>query len=107
MVEIQARFCLLIGQLIGYAFSQGFSLTFGDAWCKAGHMADSLHYQRLAVDFNLFVDGVWIKTDNAAWHTLGNYWKSLDTLARWGGEISGLVDLNHFSMVPTATDERI
>lgn len=105
--DVQQQFVVLIGQLIYFANAQGFRLTFGDAWASTGHEPNSLHYQRLAVDFNLFLGDNWIQGADPAWKTLGDYWKSLDPLARWGGDITTLVDLNHFSMVPDSTDPRI
>jgi hypothetical protein len=107
LVQAQIKFTLLVGRLIAAADSQGFGLTFGDAWAKTGHAKNSLHYERLAIDFNLFVNGIWIQTDHSAWHILGPWWKGCDPLCRWGGDIEGLQDYNHYSMVPDAGDKRI
>ncbi len=60
------------------------------------HMEGSLHYQRLAIDLNLFVNGRYIRSgNNPAYIKLGVYWESLHPLCRWGGRFS---DANHFSI---------
>lgn len=101
----QRRFTLCIGQLIAYAYEQGYELTFGDAYrspeqaaanAKAGTgIANSVHTVRLAVDFNLFRDGQYL-SDTASHAPLGAYWKALDQDARWGGDFSK-PDGNHYS----------
>ena len=50
----QGRFVFMVGQLIDFAYKNGYYLTFGDAYATDGHKKDSFHYKRLAVDFNLF-----------------------------------------------------
>lgn len=99
----QRRLTRLIGLLIEYAYQNGYELTFGDAYrdprlhgavgVKVGYgHKDSTHKQRLAVDFNLFKDGVWLqKTEDFT--QLGLYWESLG--GSWGGRFQ---DGNHFSL---------
>ncbi len=104
--EKQRRFTELVGKLIAFAYDSGFELTFGDAFrspeqaaanAKAGSgISNSLHTKRLAVDFNLFLDGVYL-TDSAAYKPLGDYWKALDPDAAWGGDFKSK-DGNHFSL---------
>lgn len=101
----QRRFTECIGRLIAWAYANGFELTFGDAYrspeqaaanAKAGTgIANSVHTVRLAVDFNLFKDDVFLTTTDAH-RPLGEYWKSLDPEARWGGDFSK-PDGNHYS----------
>jgi len=103
--EKQRRFTECVGKLITWAYENGFELTFGDAYrspeqaaanAKAGTgIANSVHTQRLAVDFNLFMDGVY-QTETAAHRPLGEYWKTLDPDARWGGDFKK-PDGNHYS----------
>jgi hypothetical protein len=103
--EQQSLFCLLVGQLILYAYDQGYELTFGDAYRSPEQAAanatsgagikNSLHTQRLAIDLLLFKDGVYL-TDSAAYKPLGDYWKALSILNFWGGDFSK-PDGNHFS----------
>jgi len=88
----------LFGQLIQRAYELGYELTWGDAARidRRGHMPNSLHYVRLAVDVNLFVDGEWISDgSHPSWSVLGEYWENLHPLARWGGRFG---DANHFSI---------
>jgi len=59
-------------------------------------IAHSLHTQRLAVDLQLFKDGVYL-TDSAAYESLGVFWEKLDPDACWGGRFSK-PDGNHFSL---------
>ena len=96
----------MVGQLLTTTSCRGNAFTFGDAFAKVGHMTNSLHYERLAVDLNLFINGVWITKDHPEWQFLGAYWKGLHPLNRWGGDIVQKVDLNHFSAVPSAADKR-
>ena len=101
----QRRFTQCIGRLIAWAYENGYELTFGDAYrspeqatanAKAGTgIAASVHTQRLAVDFNLFIDGTFQQTTEAH-KPLGDYWKSLDPDARWGGDFTK-PDGNHYS----------
>lgn len=52
---------------------------------------NSLHCDRLAVDFNLFRDGRPVADHRA----LGEYWESLAPDCRWGGRFG---DGNHYSI---------
>lgn len=102
--EKQQKFTVMVGQLIARATASGYGLTFGEAYrtpeqarlnAKAGKgIANSLHTQRLAVDFNLFINGTY-QTDSAAYKPLGEYWESLG--GSWGGRFSR-PDGNHFSL---------
>jgi len=86
--------------LIQYAYSRpGVELTLGEGYVHArvGHMAGSLHYERLAQDLNLFVGGVYITGWHPVWAELGSYWRHLDPLCAWGGDFSSR-DYNHFSV---------
>lgn len=101
----QRAFTRMIADLIQYAYDSGYELTFGDAYRdprlhgnfgtkKSYSAAKSLHKQRLAVDFNLFVNGEWISDGNSEhWLVLGEYWESL--AGTWGGRFN---DANHFSL---------
>ncbi len=87
----QRKFTKMVAQLILWAYDREYQLTFGDAWAKTGHMANSLHYIRLAIDLNLFKDGVWL-TDAASFAPLHDYWESI------GGSLRIEKDSNHFSL---------
>lgn len=99
----QRLFTKMIGQLIEWAYENGYELTFGDAFrdrrqfgkvgVKKGYgRASSNHKRRLAVDFNLFKDGIYLnKTEDHL--PLGEYWESIG--GSWGGRFN---DGNHYSV---------
>lgn len=83
----------MISKLITFAYSNNFELTFGDAYAKTGHSKNSFHYKRLAVDFNLFINGVY-QTTTESHKELGEYWESIG--GTWGGNFKRK-DGNHYS----------
>ncbi|WP_288446415.1 M15 family metallopeptidase [uncultured Serratia sp.] len=101
----QQQFTHMIAQLIAWAGANGYALTFGEAYrtpdqarlnAQSGKgIANSLHTQRLAVDFNLFIDGQY-QTQTEAYLPLGEYWESLG--GSWGGRFKSRPDGNHFSL---------
>lgn len=56
-------------------------------------IANSNHTIRLAIDLNLFREGVW-KTQSEDHEQFGEYWETVHPLARWGGRFG---DGNHYS----------
>ncbi|EFB73325.1 TPA: M15 family metallopeptidase [Providencia alcalifaciens] len=100
--EKQALFTVMIAKLILWANERGYQLTFGEAYrtpeqaaanAKSGKgIKNSLHTQRLAVDFNLFKNGVWL-TKSTDHQPLGEYWESIG--GTWGGRFN---DGNHYSL---------
>ena len=84
--EKQQLFTVMVASLIHWAEEHGYRLTFGEAYRtpeqaalnakKGSGITNSLHTQRLAVDFNLFVNGQY-KTDTTDYLPLGEYWESL------------------------------
>lgn len=104
LLQKQIHFTRMIAELIDYAAELKLDLTFGEAYrtpeqakWNAQHgsgIVNSLHTQRLAVDFNLFKDGIWLnKSDD--FKALGEFWESLG--GSWGGRFSK-PDGNHFSI---------
>lgn len=103
----QRRFLPLVSKLIDYAYAEGYQLTEGEGYrtpeqaaLNAQHgtgIANSLHILRLAHDFNVFKDGVYL-TDTAALAPLGAFWKTLDPDCAWGGDWKTRIDGNHFSL---------
>jgi len=93
----------MIAMLILYAkFVLKYDLTFGDAYRdprvhgevginKSYSSAYSNHKRRLAVDFNIFVDGQYVTADK--------YYKSLHKFWSLIGGITLNDDLNHFSIL--------
>jgi hypothetical protein len=93
------------GLLIAWAYDNGYELTWGqtlrmpieaqaNAESGAG-ISNSLHLIKLAVDFSLFKDGVFL-TQVSDYAPLGVYWESLDSNNRWGGRFTS-PDADHFS----------
>lgn len=107
LVAEQAAFLLDVAKLIQYAHEQGFVLTGGELYRSPEQQAiyvqtgrsktsNSLHLSRLAIDFNIFKDGV-LTGDKKLLAPLGAYWESLHPLNSWGGNGKTLVDCPHFS----------
>ena len=105
----QRVFTRLVAELIKHAYWLGYELTLGDAYRSPQQAAanaaagtgirNSLHSQRLAIDLNLFKDGVYL-IDSAAHRPLGEFWESLSTdeyRCCWGGRFSR-PDGNHYSI---------
>jgi hypothetical protein len=102
----QRRFLPFVAKLIQWTYEQGFELTAGELYRTPEQAAfnavngvgitHSLHTQRLAVDLQLFKDGVYL-TDPAAYRPLGEYWKTLDPDCCFGGDFK-TVDADHFSL---------
>ena len=90
----QQEFSVMIAKLVLWADERGYGLTYGDAYrdqrVTYGHK-NSLHRKRLAVDFNLFLDGEFM-VDGVGHNELHTYWDSL------GGSKRIDNDLNHYSL---------
>ena len=106
--EKQRLFTKLMAQLVLWAYEHDYELTVGDAYRDPRSHGEwgvtkertygrsrSNHKRRLAMDFNLFIDGKY-QTTSEAYKELGEYWESLHELCRWGGRFS---DGNHFSLL--------
>lgn len=95
LLEKQFRFARMLGKLLREAELRGYELTIGDAYRHpswgVGH-PQSLHGLRLAIDLNLFVDGVY-QTTTEAHRKLGEYWEGLG--GSWGGRFG---DGNHYAL---------
>jgi hypothetical protein len=89
----QSEFVRMDAILIQYATQQGYELTFGDAYATTGHIANSFHYKRLAIDLNLFKDGKYL-TSTESHRPLGEFWMTIG--GTWGGNFSN-PDGNHYS----------
>jgi len=96
--EQQSKFAHLTAYLILYIYQRGYEMTYGDAWAHPAdmrHIRNSKHYDRLALDINLYRNGRWLKKTEE-YSEVGEYWKSLDPECTWGGDFSDL-DGCHFS----------
>ena len=107
--ELQAAFTFKVALLVSWAYTHGYKLTYGEAYRTPEQASwdvehgtgilNSEHGKRLAVDFNLFIGGVY-RADAEAYRPLGEQWKSLseaDIPCCWGGDFHRL-DGNHFSI---------
>lgn len=100
--EKQRKFTRMIADLIVWAYANGYELTFAEAYrtpeqaalnAQSGKgISNSLHLDRLAVDFNLFKDGQYL-AQTADHEPLGLYWESIG--GTWGGRFK---DGNHYAL---------
>lgn len=98
----QRKFTRMVADLIVWAYDQGYELTLGEAWrtpeqaalnAKSGKgIVNSLHGDRLALDLNLFKNGVFLTTTEDH-RQLGEFWESIG--GTWGGRFN---DGNHYSL---------
>lgn len=108
MSRLQERFAQDAARLIQKAAELGYGVTLGDAYrtpaqaaanaASGSGIANSLHCERLAIDLNLFKDGVYI-TDEHGHRELGTWWETLSAGHRWGGRFRR-PDPNHYSISP-------
>ena len=88
----QSEFVEAVGKLICYAYSLGYELTFGDTYPgKFKHNLKGQHPKGLAIDLNLFKDGIYL-TKTSDHELLGKYWELIG--GTWGGHWE---DGNHYS----------
>lgn len=105
--EAQSLHVNCTASLLAFIISKGYELTWGrtrsskeedakNAAAGSG-ILHSLHEIGLAVDLNLFKDGVWL--EDTSYHAqFGAYWKSLHPLCCWGGDFHTRPDGNHYSI---------
>ena len=102
----QELFSRLRHQLEGYILEQGYQIRGGELWrsqaaaeayaAQGIGIKNSAHRLKLAVDINLFKDGVYL-TKTADHRIFGEYWEGLHDLCRWGGRFKRR-DGNHYSL---------
>ena len=104
----QRMFARLVPRLIDKAHEMGFEVTLGDAYrdprvfgalgVKQGYgHPKSAHKVRLAIDLNLFRDGVFLQSTEDH-RPLGEWWEAQarpEYRTRWGGRFQ---DGNHYSI---------
>lgn len=108
MSALQEKFAQSAAKLIAKAGELGYGVTLGEAWrtpeqaqWDADHhlgVAHSLHMDRLAIDLNLFQDGVFLTTPEA-YVILGTWWKTLGPDYKYGGDFA-IRDYDHYSITP-------
>lgn len=105
--EAQRLHVKCFAKLLNWGLKNGYEFTWGEALRTQAQalanaqngsgIAKSLHLLKLAIDINLFKDGVYQPTTEA--HApLGAYWKTLDPLCCWGGDFVTRPDGNHYSI---------
>ena len=108
LLDKQFAFASLLPLLIGRALELGYTITLGECYrspeeaarlAKLGKgILGSLHTLKLAIDINLFRDGVYL-TSSESHRQLGTYWETLsagkDYTCHWGGHWG---DGNHYSI---------
>ena len=102
----QRLFVKLQGIFIPWCYANGYELTDGEALrdkriaelnaASGAGISNSLHLISLARDWHLFIAGIY-QTASEAYKPLGDHWKTLHPLCRWGGDFSK-PDGNHFSL---------
>lgn len=106
--EKQSAFALLVSKLIIQAHIAGFEVTLGEAYrspeeAKRLHelgfgTLNSLHTIKLAIDLNLFYNGVYLSSTESH-RPLGKWWEEQsrppDIICHWGGRFG---DGNHYSV---------
>ena len=95
--EKQELFMKLLPRLIDKAHELGFAVRGGDLFrdprCPYG-IPKSCHQLKLAIDLNLFKEGVYL-TRSEDHRELGEWWEKQHPLCRWGGRFK---DGNHYSL---------
>lgn len=106
LLQSQQVFTMNVSKLIQYAYDNGYTLTFGEAYRPQftqeyyyskglSRTRNSKHLLRLAVDFNIFRDNKLLMRKEDILK-LGSFWKSLSVNNRWGGDFVKLADYGHF-----------
>ncbi len=105
--DLQSLHVKLTAQLIDWAYAHGYELTWGETLrtkeqaeanaASGAGIKNSLHLVKLAVDLSLFKNGVFL-TNKSDYQPLGDYWKTLHPLCRWGGDFTPKPDSDHFSI---------
>ena len=101
--ELHAR---LIAEHVVWLYSKGYKVRNGDYWAREGHREYSNHYDKIAADLNLMLDGKYL-TDSMDHLESGLKWESRHELCRWGGNWDkdthpgepGENDGNHYSLI--------
>lgn len=100
----QRLFAKLVGKLLVYIYSQGYEVAIAWAYrpeAVAEYYAtigvgvrSSLHTSKLAIDLDLFKDGVYL-TGTIDHLQFGEWWEKQHPLCKWGGRFG---DGNHYSI---------
>ena len=91
--DLRKLFTRCLCQLLEKMLDDGYDPMIGKDGLK--HMKNSLHFEGLAQDIDLTLNGVYLDTteDHAVF---GAFWESLDPLCVWGGSWGN--DGNHYAV---------
>lgn len=115
LVPEQAAFLLDVCKLVQFATKYSYVVTGGELWrpvemqelyVKTGRSKtmDSQHLNRLAIDLNIFENGVLCTHD--AVKPLGKFWESLNVRNRWGGSWRGEIEAGRSTFIDVPHFER-
>ncbi len=103
--QLQRLFARDTVLLFQYIDEEGYSFTYGEAmrspeqaeiYAKSGKgIKDSLHCKRLAIDINLFKDGIYLD-DPKEYERFACFWEHLSPANRAGYNFKSRPDANHF-----------
>ena len=92
LFDKRAKFTALLPRLIDKMIADGYTPLHGKDGLK--HCKNSLHWEGLAVDIDLFKGKTYlISTEDH--RPFGEFWESLDPDCAWGGRF---LDGNHYSI---------
>lgn len=108
LVDKQSQFTFKLAEFLLWLKSKGYQVTLGEAYrppemakiyaAQGKGIKNSVHTLKLAIDLNLFYDGIFLTTFKE-YEEAGRKWEGLSTpeiTCTWGGRFSR-VDANHFS----------
>lgn len=104
--EHQEAFSKNVSLLFHFLHVNGFDIRIGEAqrtkaqqeiYVQEGKSMtkNSMHLKKCAIDLHIFKNGKWIQ-DKKKLQEIGDFWESLDTLNRWGGNWKRFRDVPHF-----------
>ncbi len=102
----QELFTTLYWRLLQHIEEAGYQVRVGETWRSKAAAEDnarrgvgiinSVHRLKLAVDLNLFKNGVYL-TSSDDHQAFGTWWEDQHKLCRWGGRFKNR-DGNHYSL---------
>ena len=111
LLEKQFAFSKNLSYLLEYLRDKRYAWSMGEClrteeqakiYAASGKgIINSQHCKKLAVDINLFIrkdDKYALSNNKEDYREAGEYWKSLNTKNRWGGDFKSLNDPYHFEM---------
>ncbi len=102
----QEKFMKDVQKLLSFIHSLGFDIRGGELFRTAEQQKiyvkdgksetfNSNHLKKCAIDLFIFKDGTWIKSKSML-QKIGDFWESLNTKNRWGGNYKSFYDGVHF-----------